>query len=358
MADDDKTEDPTPKRQQESREKGQLGKSQDLNSAIIVALAIMFLYLYGETIVNMHMHAGSIIFGDLNDIDVTPENLKAQVESSLYFIAKALFPFFLILFIASIIANVSQIGLLLTFKTITPDISKLDPIKGLKNKFSLKTIVMGLMNVAKVALFALVAYLVIKTLYIDIFRMTGQEVRTTVMLFSDAFFLVSFYVILIMLILALADFAYQKWQNLQSMKMTKQEVKDEMKNYDGDPKIKQKRRQIQLQMSRQRMMKDVKDADVVITNPTHLSVALKYEEASMRAPIVVAKGADLLALRIREIAKAESIPLVENKPLARALYRDVEVGEPVPQKLFKAVAEILAYVYNLKNQNSQQRARS
>lgn len=357
MADDDKTEDPTAKRQQESREKGQLGKSQDLNSAIIVALAVMFLYLYGQTIINMHLSAGSIIFGDLNEIDVTTENIKSQVESSLYFIAKAIFPFFLILFLASVVSNVTQIGLLLTFKTITPDFTKLDPIKGLKNKFSLKTVVMGLMNVAKVALFALVSYLVIKSLYINIFRMTGQEVRTTLTLFSDAFFLVSFYVILIMLILALADFAYQKWQNLQSMKMTKQEVKDEMKNYDGDPKIKQKRRQIQLQMSRQRMMKDVKDADVVITNPTHLSVALKYEEASMRAPIVVAKGADLLALRIREIAKAESIPLVENKPLARALYRDVEVGEPVPQKLFKAVAEILAYVYNLKNQN-QQRARS
>ena len=348
--DDDKTEDPTSKRQQESREKGQLGKSQDLNAAIIVALAILFLYFYGSAIVNMHLNAGTIVFGRFSRIDINAQNLETQVRDSLIFVAEALFPFFLILFLAAVISNVTQIGLLLTFKTITPDFSKLDPIKGLKNKFSLKTLVTGLMNIAKVAMFAIVGYLVINYRYVTIFRMTGQDLRKTIMVFSDAFFLLSFYVILVMLILALIDFAYQKWQNFQNMKMTKQEVKNEMKNYDGDPKIKQKRRQIQLQMSRQRMMKDVKDADVVITNPTHLSVALKYEEATMRAPVIVAKGADLLALRIREIAKNESIPLVENKPLARALYRDVEVGEHVPQKLFKAVAEILAYVYNLKNQ--------
>jgi len=348
MADDDKTEDPTAKRQQESREKGQLGKSQDLNSAIIVALAVLFLYYYGSSIVNMHLVAGAKIFGEFSRIDINEQNIVSQTYDSIFFVSEAMMPFFLILFIAAIVSNVSQIGLLLTFKTITPDFSKLDPIKGLKNKFSLKTVVMGFMNVTKVMLFAIVSYLVIDSFYVEIFRMTGQDVRKSMMVFSHTFFLLSFYIILIMLILALTDFAYQKWQNLQSMKMTKQEVKDEMKNYDGDPKIKQKRRQIQLQMSRQRMMKDVKDADVVITNPTHLSVALKYEEATMRAPIVVAKGADLLALKIREIAKTHSIPLVENKALARALYKDVEVGEPVPQNLFKAVAEILAYVYNLK----------
>lgn len=357
MADDngDKTEDPTPKRQQESREKGQLGKSQDLNSAIIVALSVLFLYFYGSSIVNMHLEAGSQIFNNLSTIEITEENLVAQTSDCLYFVLEGMAPFFLILFLAAIISNVSQIGLLLTFKTITPDVGKINPIKGLKNKFSLKTVVMGIMNVSKVMLFGTVSYLVIKYLYVDIFRMTGQDTRKGIMMFSDAFFLLSFYIILIMLILAIADFAYQKWQNLQSMKMTKQEVKDEMKNYDGDPKIKQKRRQIQLQMSRQRMMKDVKDADVVITNPTHLSVALRYKEATMRAPVVVAKGADLLALKIREIAKTNSVPLVENVPLARALYKDAEVGDPVPQNLFKAVAEILAYVYNLKGK---QKARS
>ena len=156
---------------------------------------------------------------------------------------------------------------------------------------------MGVMNITKSHSFCHRWIPCLKLFYIDIFRLTGQDTVKGVAMFSHAFFLTSFYIILIMLILALADFAYQKWQNLQSMKMTKQEVKDEMKNYDGDPKIKQKRRQVQLQMSRQRMMKDVKDADVVITNPTHLSVALKYEEATMRAPVVVAKGADLLALK-------------------------------------------------------------
>ena len=207
---------------------------------------------------------------------------------------------------------------------------------------------MGLMNISKTAFIAWIAYAVLANNWSSILRMTAQETVHNLTLFSIVFFDLAFYLILGMLILALIDFSYQKWQNSQSMKMSKQEIKEEFKNYEGDPRLKQKRRQIQMQMSRQRMMKDVQDADVVITNPTHLSIALKYDEATMRAPLVVAKGADALALKIREVAKEHNVPLVENKPLARAMFKSVEVGDPVPQKLFKAVAEILAYVYNLK----------
>jgi flagellar biosynthetic protein FlhB len=350
--DDDKTEDPTAKRREESREKGQLGKSQDLSAALVMAISILFLFIYGPQIVAMHISAARFLLGGFMDIEISPNNLADQTRDAMFFILEGMLPFMLVLFIAAIAANVSQIGLLLTFKTITPDFGKINPLKGIKNKFSLKTVMIGVMNMAKIILIAWVSYMVLKNHWFSIFRLAGHDSIQGVHLFADVFFQLAFYIVLAMLILALADFAYQKWQNTQSMRMSKQEVKDEMKNYDGDPKVKQKRRQIQLQMSRQRMMKDVKDADVVITNPTHLSVAVKYDEATMRAPIVVAKGADLLALKIREIAKENSIPLVENKPIARGLYKAVEVGEPIPQKLFKAVAEILAYVYNLKGRKT------
>lgn len=349
MADDDKTEEPTPKKQQESREKGQLGKSQDLNSAIVMAISFLFLYFYGFQVFQLHLEAARIIFEEFPNIDISEQNIFDQTKSATYFVLKAILPLLLIIFLAAVISNISQFGVLLTFKTITPDFGKLNPIKGLQQKFSLKTLMMGLMNIAKTALFAWVTYWFLSSVWISIFRQTGQEINHGLTLFADVFFELSFYIILIMLVLAILDFAYQKWQNLQSMKMTKQEIKDEHKNYEGDPKIKQKRRQIQQQMSRQRMMKDVKDADVVITNPTHLSIAVKYNEATMRAPVVVAKGADLLALKIREIAKENKVPIVENRTLARALYQASEVGDPIPEKLFKAVAEILAYVYNLKN---------
>ena len=346
--DDDKTEDATPKRLEESREKGQLGKSQDLTAALVTTFAITFLYLYGYTITDFHLQAGHHILSNLNDIEITSDSLHAQAKDAFFFVLGGIMPFMLVLFVGAILANISQFGLVLTFKPMIPDFNKINPIKGLQQKFSLKTVVMGLMNVGKLTLVGVITYLVLSKFWIPIFRLAGQDPRHGLAMFIDVFFQLAFFIVMAMMILAIIDFAYQKWQNSQSMKMSKQEVKDEMKNMDGDPKVKQKRRQIQMQMSRQRMMKDVQDADVVITNPTHLSVAVKYDEATMHAPIVVAKGADLLALKIRELAKENRVPLVENKPIAQNLYKNVEVGEPVPQKLFKAVAEILAYVYNLK----------
>ncbi|MBF0198912.1 MAG: flagellar biosynthesis protein FlhB, partial [Planctomycetes bacterium] len=349
MADnDDKTEDATPKKKEESRQKGQTGKSQDLNGAIIMALTFLFLYQYGYQIVNLHFTAAQHTMGNFANIDINNENIISQVRAAFTYVLGVMAPFLIVVFVAALIANISQIGILITFKTMEPDFNKINPIKGLQQKFSLRTVVMALMNITKTSIIAWVVYKVLSVRWAEILRMTSQDASQNIHLYGKIFFEMAFYLILAMLILALIDFAYQKWQNLQSIKMSKQEVRDEFKNYEGDPKIKQKRRQIQLQMSRQRMMKDVQDADVVITNPTHFSIALKYDDATMRAPMVVAKGADLIALNIREIAKEHKVPIVENKPLARALYNSVEVGDPVPQKLFKAVAEILAYVYNLK----------
>jgi flagellar biosynthetic protein FlhB len=348
MADDDKTEDPTPKKQEEAREKGQLGKSQDLTAAMMSAIAITFLFMYGHKIVNYHVDAIIYIFSHFHQMDLTPNNVFAYASEAVYASIMMMLPFFIVMVVAGVVANITQIGFLWTFKPMTPDFNKINPIKGLQNKFKLKTVMTAFMNIAKVVVFSMVGYLVLNSEWKRIFKMTGQDAAYSMKLFSEIFFKLAMYIIIVMLILAILDFAYQKWQSFQQNKMTKQEVRDEHKNYEGDPKIKQRRRQIQQQMARQRMMKDVKDADVVITNPTHYSIAIKYDELTMRAPTLVAKGVDVLALKIREIAKTNSIPIVENKLLARALYKSTEVGEPIPQKMFKAVAEILAYVFSLK----------
>lgn len=353
MADEDKTEDPTAKRMEESREKGQLGKSQDLAASIVMVLAIAFLFMYGVKMVELHFQAAHQVLGGFSQLTLDMNSLQAQSRDALYFLLEGFMPFFVVLFLAAVISNVSQIGFLVTFKPMTPDFGKINPIKGLKNKFSLKTVMLAVMNIAKTLVIAWVSYLVLKVYWVPLFRMSGEDLRLSSSLFAEAFFVLAFFIVLVMLILGLIDFAYQRWQNVQSMKMTKQEVKDEMKNMDGDPKIKQRRRQIQMQMSRQRMMKDVEDADVVITNPTHLSIAIKYDEATMSAPIVVAKGADLLAMRIREIAKEHRVPIIEDKPLARTLYKLVEVGDAIPQQMFKAVAEILATIYRMKKDRTQ-----
>jgi len=355
MADDDKTEDPTPKKLEESREKGQLGKSQDLTAAIMSSIALLFLYFYGGRIVDFHIQALIYMFTHFDTMDLSTKSIFSLAMSAGYSSIMMMLPFFMVMFIAAIIANVTQIGFLWTYKPMTPDFNKINPISGIQQKFKLKTVMLAIMNIAKLLVFSLVGYLVLSDAITGIFIQTGQDIVYSMAIFSQVFFKLALYIVIVMLILAIIDFSYQKWQNFQSNKMTKQEVKDEHKNYEGDPKIKQKRRQIQQQMARQRMMKDVKDADVVITNPTHYSIAVKYDEVAMRAPIIVAKGVDVLALKIREIAKTNSVPIVENKPLARALYKSTEIGEPIPQKPFKAVAEILAYVYSLKQGSERER---
>jgi flagellar biosynthesis protein FlhB len=348
MADDDKTEDPTPKKEEEAREKGQLGKSQDLTAAIMSGMAILFLYFYGTEIVRYHIDSIIFMFTHFGQLELSHDNIVSQASAVVYSSLMMMMPFFMVMMIAGVVANITQIGFLFTFKPMQPDFKKINPISGIQNKFKLKTVVTALMNVAKVLVFSWVGYVVLGNAWQDIFKLTGQDLVYGLSFFSYIFFKLALYILIVMFILAIIDFSYQKWQTLQSNKMTKQEIRDEHKNYEGDPKIKQKRRQIQQQMARQRMMKDVKDADVVITNPTHYSIAVKYDELTMRAPVIVAKGVDVLALKIREIAKTNTIPIVENKPLARALYKSTEIGEPIPQNLFKAVAEILAYVFSLK----------
>lgn len=352
MADDqgeDKTEDPTPRRREEARDRGQVGKSQDFNAALLTVIGIGLLYYLGHVLVNTLLRQGRFYLSGMNNPkDLGTSEFLAHTYDMAYAMMDFMFPFLAILFIAALGVNLLQVGFHISKKALEPDFERINPIKGIKNKFSLKTVMMAVMNIGKVTAASWVAYLVLEYNWLKIYHNLGNEVIASLMLYRDIFFQLAFSMLAIFLILALLDFLYQKWQHLQSLKMTKQEVRDEMKNYEGDPKIRQRRRQIQMQMSRQRMMRDVKDADVVITNPTHISVALKYDMEKMKAPLVIAKGAELIAFRIREEAKKHDIPIVENKELARSLYKLVEVGQPIPESLFQTVAEILSYVYSLK----------
>ena len=260
-----------------------------------------------------------------------------------------LLPIFAVFLVIGLVSNFVQIGFLVSAEAIKPKFSKLNPITGIKNKFfSIKSLEQLVKSLVIVCVVGLVAYRAIRRevpffpplLDSDPSVIVLTLYRSCMHLLWDALWL--------FILIAVADYSFQKWQHTQDLMMSKQEVKDEMKQTEGNPQIKSRIRSIQIQMARRRMMKEVPKADVVITNPTHLAVALKYDRGQMVAPVVVAKGAGVVAEKIKDVARSSQIPIVENKPLARALFRSVELGEAVPEDLYKAVAEILAYVYRLR----------
>lgn len=241
-----------------------------------------------------------------------------------------------------------QVGPLFTLKPLKPDLSKFNIIKGMAKFVSKRSAVDLVKSLAKVLLIGTVAYRTIINEFPVALTLIGLDLSQTLIFMGNTAFLVLAKTCGILIVLAAIDFAFTRYEMEEKMKMTKQEVKEEHKDTEGNPQIKARIRSVQQQMARKRMMAEVPQADVVITNPTHLSIAISYNREEMDAPTIVAKGGDHMAFRIREIAKEHKVPIVENKPVARALYSH-EVGEQVPEEMFKAVAEILAYVYSLKN---------
>lgn len=263
-------------------------------------------------------------------------------------LAMALAPLFLLAMLIGFFSTFLQIGWLFTTEPLIPDLAKLDPIKGMARFFSKRALVEVIKSLLKVGLIGWVAYKTVAGEFDQALLLTEMPVDSTILYLAKTAALVMAKIAAIMIVLAILDFSFVRWEMEEKMKMTKQEQKEEMKETEGDPHIKSKIRSIQQQMARRRMMAAVPSADVVITNPTHIAVALKYEPGAMEAPIVLAKGQELVAEKIREIAREHDIPLVENPPVARLLHSKVEVGQSIPEELFKAVAEILAYVYSLK----------
>jgi flagellar biosynthetic protein FlhB len=295
------------------------------------------------------MNYSTYIYGNLN-VDINEESIMQMFIGMIILLAKTSIPLMVFIMIIGLAMNLAQVGLNFSTETISFDPNKLNPINGAKRMFSKRSLVELIKSLLKIIIigYFIITYLkdevfqIPKLIYMDIFAGLNKM--------SDTIFFLAFKIIGVFIVMAVLDFAYQKWQNLQDLKMSKQEVKEEFKQQEGDPKIKGKIRQKQRQMAMARMMQEVPQADVIVTNPTHFAVALKYQ-SGMSAPIVIAKGQDLVAQKIKEIARESKVPIVENKPLARALFAAVEIGAAIPQELYKAVAEVLAYVYRLKKKN-------
>jgi len=347
VADDqEKTEEPTPKKIEDARKEGNVPKSQDTSGVItlfVAILATLMLFPY----MAKHMF---LLFQYYFSLIGTPLDKLFMIEIAIVTIREFLLiimPLAIAVAISGVIAALAQFGFLFTTKAIMPDFKKIDPIKGTKNLFSMKKLIEGVKITFKSFTtlgigFVFFFYFIVELPTVALFGLADQ-----LEWLKEKMIILAFVMLMIIFIFAMIDIIIVRKQYFDGLKMSKQEIKDEMKNMEGDPLIKSKIRQIQMQASRKRMMAEVPNADVIITNPTHYAVAIKYDEQKSHAPIVVAKGMDNIALQIKKIARENSVHIVQNPPLARSLYAEVDLDKPIPEALFGAVAEVLAYVYKM-----------
>mgnify|MGYP002510594874 CR=1 FL=1 len=349
----EKTEEPTAKKLQDARQEGQVAKSKEITSAFELLAFFLLLYIWTE-------YMGKFFVGNMRDIySRIPEYIKMydgyiQVRTiNLIFVQSMLrvllimAPFLLTGFVISFITNLVQVKWSPTTKPLKPKFNKLNPVSGFKRFFSPNSLVELVKSILKIGLIGYVVYSYLKKKMPPLYQFYDLSLNQGIMQVGTVVVNLGIRISLFYMIIALLDYIYQKLKFKKDMKMTKQEVKDEVKNQEGDPQIKSKQRQRMQEASRRRMMQQLPQADVVITNPTHYAVAIKYDQEVYDAPYVVAKGADYLAQKIKETAKEHHIEIVENKPLARMLYSNVDVGGLVPPELYQAVAEVLAFVYHL-----------
>ncbi len=350
----EKTEPATSKKLQDARNEGQVAKSQELNSAFsLIALFIMlkiFISYIGDNLFQIF----ALIYNKIPDIidesigGMTPYLAAMVVNNTLIVILKILAPVFIIGFLVALLSNIFQVGWKVTGKPMKPKFSKLNPLSGFKRIISKDSMFELLKSIAKVGVITYVAYTSIRGHQDELFLVYDIPLLQVILLVGSIVLDAGLKISMVYLVLGIADWFYQKHKFKEEMKMTKQEVKDEYKNTEGNPEIKGRQRSRMREASQRRMMQNLPSADVVITNPTHYAVAIRYDASQYSAPIVVAKGEDFLAMKIKDAAKEHQIEIVENKPLARMLYANVDVGEEVPPELYQAVAEVLAFVYSLR----------
>ncbi|MCI8372769.1 MAG: flagellar biosynthesis protein FlhB [Lachnospiraceae bacterium] len=351
----EKTESATAKKLEDARKEGQVAKSKELGSAVMLIGLFLTLKVALSYIGKGFLEIFPMVYNKIPDYstvaagDTNAQAYGALISQILIKILLIALPFFAVGVLCSIVVDVAQVKWKPTGKPLKPKFSKLNPIKGFKKILSSRSLFELLKSIAKVVI---ISYLVYSTLKdkAGLIRLFYEiPLNAALAQIGDIVIDMGIKISLFYLILALADYAYEKFKFNKDMKMTKQEVKDEYKQSEGDPQIKSKIRQRMREASQRRMMQNLPEADVVITNPTHLAVAIKYDSELQKAPLVLAKGEDFLAQKIKEIAKQEKIEIVENKPLARMLYYNVDIDEEIPPELYQAVAEVLAFVYNKKN---------
>jgi len=347
----EKTEPASPKRREEARKKGQVAKSKEVVSVSVLAAGVIFLYFAGDQLAG---RMGAMIrdaFLRIPDFASRDINLFTFLNKTALGSLISVVPFMLTIAVVAILANYLQVGAVWSVEPLAPKASKISPVEGAKRIFSKRSLVELAKSLAKIVIVGWAAFSVLNDEIGHLSQLVYQENVQILRYLGETSFKVMTRSCYVIAVLALLDYLYQRWEFEQNMKMTKQEVKEEFKQTEGDPLVKARIRSIQREMARRRMMEEVKKADVIITNPTHVSIALRYDATTMTAPKVVAKGAEKLAFRIREVARAYGVPLVENKGLAQNLYKSVDIGREIPSELYRAVAEVLAYVYGLKGRS-------
>lgn len=351
----EKTEPATAKKLREAREDGKVAKSKEFTAAFDLIVLFLVLKIFISMVGGGFIGVYQYVYKTMPDFveQIAINNSVHEVSIYLYTVIVMMFkmvaPFFGFGLAVTLIVSILQVGWHVTKKPLMPKFDKINPINGMKRIFSKDALFELFKSILKIGIISCVAYSSIKDKADSIFILYDMSLNQALVFCGDVIISTGFKISLVYLVVGIADFIYQKYRFNEEMKMTKQEVKDEYKNTEGNPEIKGRQRQRMREASRRRMMQDVPKADVVITNPTHLAVAIKYDAEVSKAPIVLAKGEDYLAQKIREAAKEHNIEIVENKPLARMLYANVEIGEEIPPELYQAVAEILAMVYNMKN---------
>lgn len=351
MARPEATEKPTPKRLNEARNKGQVAKSQDIAAACIFLMAVLMIHFMFWPALDAVANMMRTSMENMHSTDT--ENFRSVW--GLFMRAGSSFGLLLTLFLAvtafvAVAANVAQFGLLFTWHPIKPNFSKLNPFGGIKNIFiSPQTLLNLAKQLIKIGAVFILVYTVMLANYSQIYAVAHMSLYDLLRLMDSVLFSIAIRFGILLLILGLLDYAYQKWHLMDSMKMTKWEVKEEAKAAEGSQEAKQAVKKRQREFARKRMMAAVPKATVVVTNPTHFAVALEWDELRMEAPVLTAKGADLLAKRIRQIAKEHGVPIMENPPLARTLYERVDLDTPIPPTMYAAVAQVIAFVYRLQN---------
>ncbi|WP_199618075.1 flagellar biosynthesis protein FlhB [Paenibacillus alkalitolerans] len=344
----EKTEPATPKKRQEARKKGQVAKSMELPGALIMLGGFALFAVYGAFMGDGLTRMFAAAFHEYMLWEVTPQNVITVFSQLMRQGLLLLLPVMGLAVVLAVVSNYMQVGFLATGEPLKMKLEKLNPIQGAKNIFSLKAFVEFVKSVVKLLIIGLIAFITIWGEQDKLLTLGRMPLESMFIYVSGITLRLGLLIGGALVVLAVFDYAYQRFEFEKSIRMSKQDIKDEYKKTEGDPLIKSKIREKQRRMAMQRMMQEVPKADVVITNPTHFAVAIRYDASEMEAPQVIAKGADYVALRIKQLAKEHGVALMENKPLARALYAQADIGETIPQQLFQSVAEVLAYVYNLR----------
>jgi flagellar biosynthesis protein FlhB len=350
MADPSKTEQATPKRRQEARERGQIARSVELNSAIILLTALITFRYVGPYLLNSMGKLTVFTYENLS-ASFGMDNVYSYTIFYMMEIFKMVAPILMVMLVVGLIVNYMQVGVLFTIQPLTPNLSKINPIAGFQRLFSRRSLIEFVKSMLKLTVIAWLGYEGVKSALPQLIPAMDMQGAEAIKFVGELTLNILNRIIIALLVIAALDFLYQRWEHSESLKMSKQEIKDEFRQAEGDPMIKARIRQIQREMARRRMFESIPKATVVITNPTHVAVALEYKDG-MQSPVVLAKGERVIAEKIKEVARKHNIPIVENPPLARTLLKQCPVGTPISPDLFEAVAEVLAFVYRMNRKKS------